>query len=63
MKCIITNSYNEFIDAMINAEKEGLKVASISNAGLEFHQRRITFLPKSVYKGDEFSNEIPSEET
>jgi len=54
MKCIITNSYNEFIDAIINAEKEGLKVAAISNAGLESHQRRITLLPKS-----EFTNPNP----
>lgn len=49
MKELITNSYEEFVETILNAEKEGLRVACISNAGLDLHQRRITLLPKECF--------------
>lgn len=50
MKTIIIKNVYEFAEALIQAGKEDLRIASSSNTGLPIGHIRITFLPASAFK-------------
>lgn len=41
----------EFVDAVAAAEKRGMRLACVSNAGLQDPQKRLTFLPAEKFTG------------
>ena len=54
MLCVIVENEAEFERALAAAEEKGLRIAALSNAGLETPRCRLTFLPADCFKsGDE----------
>lgn len=49
MHTAIVATEEQFRDAVELAAKRGLRIACVSNAGLEHPWRRITFLPESAF--------------
>lgn len=53
MRVVIVKNQVEFEEAVIEAEKVGMMLGSISNTGLPHGQFRLTFFPSDAFVKDE----------
>lgn len=52
MRTAVVTNEDEFHEAVAAAEKDGLRCAAVSNAGLPNGHVRMTFLPADVFTGE-----------